>query len=62
MEVVLRWLAWQSALEKGDNFILGGSQASHAEKFAAIIQKGKLDEAIVSEVDGLYRAVQRSGG
>ena len=57
-EVSLRWLAYHSALGKGDGIILGGSRFDQIGSNVADIAKGPLEEKVIEALDETWLTVR----
>lgn len=58
VEVSLRWLVHHSPLAEEDRIILGASREEQIVKSAENIKKGKLDEAVLEDVQRLWESVE----
>lgn len=58
-EAALRWICFHSALEKGDNVILGSSRIAQIEQNVKDIAKGPLPQSAVDALQSLWEAVEK---
>ena len=58
-EAALRWICYHSALGEGDGIILGASRIEQVRQNAADIEKGALPEAVVKEIEELWRTLSQ---
>lgn len=59
-EVALRWLNWQSKLEKdtGDAVVVGASSLKHLEQNLQDLEKEQLPEEVLEAVNSAYSKVK----
>lgn len=58
-EAALRWICYHSARGEGDGVILGASRLEQVKQNAEDVKKGPLPEAVVTEIEEVWRALSQ---
>lgn len=57
MEVAIRWIAFNSALENGDGIILGASKTEQIRETVLMMRKGPLPAEVLEAAEDLWSNV-----